>query len=298
MPGITFDDPIFAAQAGAATEWGSVGGSAMVKIPVDLQLNRGASLELGIQALAKVDAQFSKFITAQVAGQVQAQARVQGQIQMPMNLFREVGFAVRLHAILEASAGIQVGIGLNVGDFMELAQSQLQLRGLPLTLFRVLMEEVEIGMSLFAKVAYTAQAYANLVATATLVGDDQTDPGFNFTYGYGYGLKGTSTLLFRDKELRNSQYFFRTDWTGGKYCSPGMDGSRSGGLLAASWAAMVQLGREGYLAYAKTQGDVLLVSVSSDRHVNKGYDRPFINENLRAENLAVLEFVDYVRQAG
>jgi glutamate/tyrosine decarboxylase-like PLP-dependent enzyme len=30
-----------------------------------------------------------------------------------------------------------------------------------------------------------------------------------------------------------------------------MDGSRSGGLLAATWAAMVSLGREGYLKYAK-----------------------------------------------
>ena len=27
-----------------------------------------------------------------------------------------------------------------------------------------------------------------------------------------------------------------------------MDGSRSGGLLAATWAAMVQLGKEGYRA--------------------------------------------------
>ncbi|WP_436794101.1 pyridoxal phosphate-dependent decarboxylase family protein [Actinospongicola halichondriae] len=71
------------------------------------------------------------------------------------------------------------------------------------------------------------------------------------THKYGYGLKGTSTLLFRDKEVRNSQYFFRTDWTGGKYCSPGMDGSRSGGLLAATWASMVSLGREGYLDYAR-----------------------------------------------
>lgn len=71
------------------------------------------------------------------------------------------------------------------------------------------------------------------------------------THKYGYGLKGTSTLLFRDKAVRNSQYFFRTDWTGGKYCSPGMDGSRSGGLLAATWASMVSLGRQGYLAYAK-----------------------------------------------
>ena len=71
------------------------------------------------------------------------------------------------------------------------------------------------------------------------------------THKYGYALKGTSTLLFRDKELRNSQYFFRTDWTGGKYCSPGMEGSRSGGLLAATWASMVSLGRKGYLDYAR-----------------------------------------------
>ena len=57
-------------------------------------------------------------------------------------------------------------------------------------------------------------------------------------------------LLFRDKALRNGQYFYLTDWTGGKYCSPGIDGSRSGGLLAATWAGMVALGREGYLRYA------------------------------------------------
>jgi glutamate/tyrosine decarboxylase-like PLP-dependent enzyme len=71
------------------------------------------------------------------------------------------------------------------------------------------------------------------------------------THKYGYSLKGTSALLFADKALRNSQYFYLTDWTGGKYCSPGLEGSRSGGLLAAAWASMVQLGRDGYLRYAK-----------------------------------------------
>ncbi len=70
------------------------------------------------------------------------------------------------------------------------------------------------------------------------------------THKYGYALKGTSVLTFRDKALRNAQYFFLTDWSGGKYCSPGMDGSRSGGLIAATWASMVQLGREGYRRYA------------------------------------------------
>ncbi|HEV3281853.1 MAG TPA: pyridoxal-dependent decarboxylase [Acidimicrobiales bacterium] len=71
------------------------------------------------------------------------------------------------------------------------------------------------------------------------------------THKYGYAFKGTSVLTFRDKALRNDQYFFRTDWSGGKYCSPGMEGSRSGGLIAATWAAMVQLGREGYRRYAE-----------------------------------------------
>jgi sphinganine-1-phosphate aldolase len=71
------------------------------------------------------------------------------------------------------------------------------------------------------------------------------------THKYGYGLKGTSLLLFRDRELRNAQYFFQTAWTGGKYCSPGIDGSRSSGLLAATWAGMVATGKNGYLGYAK-----------------------------------------------
>jgi sphinganine-1-phosphate aldolase len=71
------------------------------------------------------------------------------------------------------------------------------------------------------------------------------------THKYGYALKGTSVLCFADKALRNDQYFYLTDWSGGKYCSPGMDGSRSGGLLAATWAAMVHLGRAGYRTYAE-----------------------------------------------
>jgi sphinganine-1-phosphate aldolase len=71
------------------------------------------------------------------------------------------------------------------------------------------------------------------------------------THKYGYGLKGTSTLLFRDRELRNRCYFFMPDWSGGKYFSPGVEGSRSDGLLAATWASLVSIGREGYRTYAK-----------------------------------------------
>ncbi len=71
------------------------------------------------------------------------------------------------------------------------------------------------------------------------------------THKYGYALKGTSVLTFRDRALRQAQYFLLTDWSGGKYCSPGIEGSRSGGLLAATWASMVTLGRAGYRRSAK-----------------------------------------------
>ncbi|HZR81455.1 MAG TPA: pyridoxal-dependent decarboxylase [Candidatus Binatia bacterium] len=71
------------------------------------------------------------------------------------------------------------------------------------------------------------------------------------THKYGYAFKGSSVCAFRDKAWRNAQYFFLTDWSGGKYCSPGIEGSRSGGLLAATWASMVSLGRDGYRRYAK-----------------------------------------------
>jgi glutamate/tyrosine decarboxylase-like PLP-dependent enzyme len=66
------------------------------------------------------------------------------------------------------------------------------------------------------------------------------------THKYGYALKGSSVLLYRPKELRHHQYFMAVDWPGGLYTSPGMSGSRSGGIIAATWASMVSYGRDGY----------------------------------------------------
>jgi glutamate/tyrosine decarboxylase-like PLP-dependent enzyme len=71
------------------------------------------------------------------------------------------------------------------------------------------------------------------------------------THKYGYGLKGSSTVLFRDRALRNHAYFYAPEWSGGKYFSPGIEGSRSDGLLAATWASLVTTGREGYRRHAK-----------------------------------------------
>jgi sphinganine-1-phosphate aldolase len=67
------------------------------------------------------------------------------------------------------------------------------------------------------------------------------------THKFGYALKGTSVVLYRDASLRRYQYFTAAEWPGGLYVSPGIAGSRSGGLIAATWAAMLTTGEEGYL---------------------------------------------------
>lgn len=57
---------------------------------------------------------------------------------------------------------------------------------------------------------------------------------------------------------------------------------------------IVHPGHVRYLQFAKSQGDLLVVSITGDAQIHKGVQRPYIPEELRAENLAALAFVDYV----
>jgi rfaE bifunctional protein nucleotidyltransferase chain/domain len=45
---------------------------------------------------------------------------------------------------------------------------------------------------------------------------------------------------------------------------------------------------------ARQMGDVLVVTVTPDRYIDKGPDRPAFNQELRAESIAALECVNYV----
>jgi len=45
---------------------------------------------------------------------------------------------------------------------------------------------------------------------------------------------------------------------------------------------------------AKSQGDILIVTITKDKYIDKGPNRPVFNENTRAEFLAALEEVNYV----
>ncbi len=49
-----------------------------------------------------------------------------------------------------------------------------------------------------------------------------------------------------------------------------------------------------YLEFARRQGDFLVVSLTGDPNIDKGDQRPYIPQELRAESLAAIEFVDAV----
>ena len=57
---------------------------------------------------------------------------------------------------------------------------------------------------------------------------------------------------------------------------------------------VVHPGHVRHLIYAKSKADILVVSITADKFIQKGVYRPFVPENIRAINLAAFEMVDYV----
>ena len=57
---------------------------------------------------------------------------------------------------------------------------------------------------------------------------------------------------------------------------------------------LLHYGHIEHLREAKSQGDILVVSITASQYVNKGPDRPYFNDQQRMSFLSCIEFVDYV----
>lgn len=64
---------------------------------------------------------------------------------------------------------------------------------------------------------------------------------------WGYAVKGASCILYNDPAIRRHQIFSCASWTGYAVINPGVTSSKGGGPVAACWAILNYLGREGYL---------------------------------------------------
>jgi rfaE bifunctional protein nucleotidyltransferase chain/domain len=65
-------------------------------------------------------------------------------------------------------------------------------------------------------------------------------------------------------------------------------------VLAHGVFDILHVGHKRHLDIGKRHGDLLIVTLTTDKFVNKGPDRPVFGEKLRAEMVASLETVDYV----
>ena len=120
------------------------------------------------------------------------------------------------------------------------------------------------------------------------------------THKFGYALKGTSVILYRNNNLRRYQYFNVPDWAGGMYASPTTAGSRSGGLTAATWASMVYLGVEGYLKAAKAimeVADAIKKGVAEIPELTLIGDPTFVI-SFRSDEVDVFHVNDFMKARG
>lgn len=64
---------------------------------------------------------------------------------------------------------------------------------------------------------------------------------------WGYAAKGASCILYKDRAIRRYQIFSYANWTGYAVINPGVTSTKSGGPIAACWAILKYMGKEGYL---------------------------------------------------
>lgn len=78
---------------------------------------------------------------------------------------------------------------------------------------------------------------------------------------------------------------------------PALLGATRGGRIVVQCHGVFDLMHIGHIRHfqeARKHGDILVVTITPDRYVNKGPHRPAFTETLRAEAIAALDCVDYV----
>lgn len=188
MPGIDYSQPILGAGASAQTDFAAADARAGLNVQGFGRFKRGINTQLGVEAFADASAELSKFVKASIEGTAFARVQAGIQIQLPLNLFDEFGFAARAEAIAEAAAGLDADLGLSIGDFILLAQRDQDLIGLPLELLLLFLEEVSIGGTFKVNVSASAKAHASITVIGCVVETTDRKAGFFYTVDAGVGL--------------------------------------------------------------------------------------------------------------
>jgi gas vesicle protein len=204
MSTLDLSQPVLGAGASAATGWGSVEAQGSVNFTGQLEVNRGFLFDFGVGAMAEVSGAIRNFLAADLQADATAEARILAQLQVPMDLFSQAGFAAQLKATAEAAVGVQLRLGLTLGDFIAAVEADPAMAGVPAKIFRAFVEEVSIGGGVYAKAAVSAMVYASVVVAGRLVPDQHNPPGFTISAEAGAGLKaGGGYRVFANLDIAN-----------------------------------------------------------------------------------------------
>jgi hypothetical protein len=179
-----FSQPLLGAGAEAKNDWAHASAETGVTFTGFGEIRRGFEIEIGINALANADAGLRKFIDANVRGNAFAEAKASLRCQLPLNLFKDFGIVIGAQAVAQAAAGIQVGLGLAIDDFIALLRQNPESAGIPIDLVLVLLDEATIGGNFEVHVAASAMAYASI----QIAGEIVENPGFHVLVDAGLGL--------------------------------------------------------------------------------------------------------------
>lgn len=209
MAELDLSQPLLGAGASAKTNFAAAQARAGIDLRAAGKFRRGLAADLGISAFANAAGEFSKFLAADVEGNAFAEARVGVQLQLPLDLFNQFGFAARAEAVAQAAAGVEAGLGLSIGDFILLAKRNPEVKGIALDLLIMFLEEVSIGGVFDINVAVTAKAHASLTVSGTVIERAPEKAGFYFTVDAGVGLAaGVGAGISAGAEFKNFRRFY------------------------------------------------------------------------------------------
>jgi len=118
---------------------------------------------------------------------------------------------------------------------------------------------------------------------------------------YGFAAKGASTILYRTADLRRHQIYACSQWTGYTVVNATMQSTKSGGPLAAAWAALRFIGDAGYLELARTALDATRRIVDGIAKIEglRVLGRPEMNlVAFTSDTVSVFHVIDEMKQRG
>jgi sphinganine-1-phosphate aldolase len=123
------------------------------------------------------------------------------------------------------------------------------------------------------------------------------------THKYGYAPKGTSVVLYRDENWFKHQISKHVKWTGGIYGTPTLAGSRSGAVIAATYAVMRYMGKNGY---KEAVGKIIEITECLANEIKKIEELEILGDpkvsviafRFKKDNLDIYQLKDKMKQKG